>query len=198
MLTVSENSCRLTWMLPHYNLYCGCHTFATKKKLGKLRYLSKNISSGCLSRMLRNGQTVRKTPYIYITYIIQKWVEKNPLNCKMNSLFSPQMDLTHGATACSALRSDVPVLLIELFWKPSESPDAAGETSADLAADLGSVCCGPAMMILRPFFRWGAHNGEVFFTLKDESMWHEEENFQPISPPDYPTTYSSLIACFVS
>lgn len=65
--------------------------------------------------MLRNGQTVRKTPYIYITYIIQKWVEKKPLNCKMNSLFSAQMDLTHGATSCSALRSDVPVLLIELF-----------------------------------------------------------------------------------
>lgn len=37
-----------------------------------------------------------------------------------------------------------------------------------------------------------------FLPLKDESMWHEEENFHPISPPDYPTTYSSLIACCVS
>ncbi len=37
-----------------------------------------------------------------------------------------------------------------------------------------------------------------FLSLKDESMWHEEENFHPISPPDYPTTYSSLIACCVS
>lgn len=37
-----------------------------------------------------------------------------------------------------------------------------------------------------------------FLSLKDESMWHEEENFQPISSPDYPTTYSSLIACCVS
>lgn len=123
-----------------------------KTKMGKLRYLSKNILSGCSSRMLRNGQTVRKTTYIYKHTSYKNGWKKNPLNCKMNSLFSAQMDLTHGATSCSAHRSDVPVLLIELFWKPSESPDAAGETSADLAADLGSVCCGPAMMILEPFF----------------------------------------------
>lgn len=40
---------------------------------------------------------------------------------------------------------------IKQLWQPPESPDAAGGTSADLAADLGSACCGPAMIILGPF-----------------------------------------------
>lgn len=40
---------------------------------------------------------------------------------------------------------------IKQLWQPLESPDAAGRTSVDLTADLGSVYCGPAMIILGPF-----------------------------------------------
>ncbi len=40
---------------------------------------------------------------------------------------------------------------IKQLWQPPESPDAAGRTSVDLTADLGSVYCGPAMIILGPF-----------------------------------------------
>lgn len=40
---------------------------------------------------------------------------------------------------------------IKQLWQPPESPDAAGRTSVDLAADLGALYCGPAMIILGPF-----------------------------------------------
>lgn len=72
-----------------------------------------------------------------------------------------------------------------------------GRTSVDLTADLGSVYCGPCHDHPRALLDEVCIMGRVL-SLKDESMWHEEENFHPISHPDYPTTYSSLIACCVS
>lgn len=76
---------------------------------------------------------------------------------------------------------------------------AGGESSFDLTADLGPGYC---VLWARADYP-KALLDEVcimgrFLSLKDESLWHEEENLHPISPPDYPTTYSFLTACCVS
>lgn len=66
---------------------------------------------------------------------------------------SAHIDMMHvGAphTLCTCSDS-INTPWIKQLWQPPESPDAAGRTSVDLTADLGSVYCGPAMIILGPF-----------------------------------------------
>lgn len=78
---------------------------------------------------------------------------KKNVYCVTHFPSSAHRDMMHvGAphTLCSC--SDIiNTPWIKQLWQPPESPDAAGKTSVDLTADLGSVCCGPTMIILGPF-----------------------------------------------
>ena len=75
------------------------------------------------------------------------------LYCKSGFSPSAHRDMMHGGaphTLCSC-SNIINIAWIKQLWQPPESPDAAGGTRVDLTADLGSVYCAPAMIILGPF-----------------------------------------------
>lgn len=89
-----------------------------------------------------------------------------------------------------------PAVILSAVCGSGSCGDAAGRTSLDLTGP-GAGVVGVRNDHPRALLDEVCIMGR-FLSLKDESLWHEEENFQPISPPDYPTTYSSLTACCVS